>query len=258
MFRLFLMSVTLVAGLLSAPASAEFVKTDWVSAGDKKAVLDRSTGLEWLSLNETRGKSIAEVKVLLSTTLSGWRLPTQAEVSQMLTNFFEPYFPINGKAWDLLKGRYTSNDFGLRTSAFSFNSQWNALFGYAYSASGSYRDYMSQAMYVDDGGNVRSGGVHRQLHTSTGYHSHVIDTQRYISASTTYKASTCSNSTNCLSVFLVSDGGTTLSSQLDPSLNINNPNAPVNQVDVSVSAGFSAFGMLFMLMVRRRKRCTAV
>ena len=57
-----------------------------------------------------------------------------------------------------------------------------------------------------------------------------------------------------LSVFLVSDGGTTLSSINDPTININNPNAPINMADVSAPAGVVATGLMaFMLGFRRKK-----
>lgn len=59
-------------------------------------------------------------------------------------------------------------------------------------------------------------------------------------------------------MFLVSDGGTRLSSFNNPMLNINNPKAPVNQVpdalaDVPVQAGFGLLGLLMAFGGRRRK-----
>lgn len=60
-------------------------------------------------------------------------------------------------------------------------------------------------------------------------------------------------------VYLVSDGGTTLSSISNPNLNINNPNAPVNQVpdapaDVPVNAGFGLLGLALMALGLRRRK----
>jgi len=41
-----------------------------------------------------------------------------------------------------------------------------------------------------------------------------------------------------MGVLLVSDGGVTLSSINDPSLNIQNPQAPINQVSAPLLGGF--------------------
>tara|TARA_Y100000296_G_C5114460_1_gene226959 strand:- start:700 stop:999 length:300 start_codon:yes stop_codon:yes gene_type:complete len=54
-------------------------------------------------------------------------------------------------------------------------------------------------------------------------------------------------------VWLVSDGGDTLSSKQNPMLNINNENSPVNSVPVVGLAALSLFGM--GMGVRRRGRC---
>lgn len=56
-------------------------------------------------------------------------------------------------------------------------------------------------------------------------------------------------------VWLVSDGGTTLTSINNPTLNLNNPKAPINMADVSAPAGLAAAGVL-MLMLGARRRAT--
>jgi hypothetical protein len=52
-------------------------------------------------------------------------------------------------------------------------------------------------------------------------------------------------------VYLVSDGGTTLNSQLDPSLNINNDNAPINDVYAPSLLGLMSLGLLGFSARRR-------
>lgn len=54
-------------------------------------------------------------------------------------------------------------------------------------------------------------------------------------------------------VYLVSDGGTTLSSINDPSININNPKAPINMADVSAPVGLATAGVLMLMLGARRR-----
>lgn len=63
-------------GAYAHVAEASFIKTDWQVAGDRKAVLDSTTGIEWLNLTQTNGLSVNQVISQLDTTFKGWRLPT--------------------------------------------------------------------------------------------------------------------------------------------------------------------------------------
>lgn len=54
--------------------------------------------------------------------------------------------------------------------------------------------------------------------------------------------------------FLVSDGGVTLSSQLDPMLNINNPNAPVNASAAAVPIVGTGVITMMCSTLRLRRR----
>lgn len=85
-----LLSTTLsvMLSLSSFGAAAAFQHADWSTVGDKKATFDTDSGLTWLKLGNTAGKSISAVESLLSTTYNGWRLPTSTEVEQMMNNFF--------------------------------------------------------------------------------------------------------------------------------------------------------------------------
>lgn len=70
------------------PATAGFVHQDYKVAGDNKTTLDQSTGLEWLTLSETRGMSINQVLGQLDASgrFNGWRLPTGEEVEALLSS----------------------------------------------------------------------------------------------------------------------------------------------------------------------------
>ena len=57
-----------------------FVNTDVTTSGDKLAVLDTKTGLEWLNLKETYNNSYSDVTSRLLSDLEGWRYPTESEV----------------------------------------------------------------------------------------------------------------------------------------------------------------------------------
>lgn len=72
---------------------AEFIDTDWLTAGDNAATYDTTTGLTWLKLENTFQVSYATVISELSTTYSGWRVPTEDEVLELMAQFetLSPY-----------------------------------------------------------------------------------------------------------------------------------------------------------------------
>lgn len=80
--RMTFLSTVFALASIAFNANAAFVTTYWQVAGDKKATLDTETGLEWLDLTQTDGKSYSEVSALLSTTLSGWRFPTRPKFTR--------------------------------------------------------------------------------------------------------------------------------------------------------------------------------
>lgn len=234
--RTALSALILASVLISAQANAAFVSTDWKSQGDAKATLDTETGLEWLDLNLTTGRSIFDVKQLIKEggSLFGWRLPTVSEVESLMLRFFPE--------WNLIPGttsgieRATTNGYtmpeGLNFSTlFSLSVQLNFADSFA---------QWSTGMYSDDDGSTYSAGWFRQhfyanasVRNAVGIH-HPRSGESY--RDTAY------------GVFLVSDGGTTISSINNPMLNVKNPNAPVNQVpaDVPVHSGFVLMGLILM------------
>lgn len=138
--------IALTLAFLSFPSLAAFQHADWLADGDKKATLDTESGLTWLKLGNTVGKSILTVESLLSSTYKGWRLPTASEVEQMMNNFFT----------------YSFNDGYTKYTWSSSNSQINnfrILMGatrYEYDTMYHSHRYWAYGMYRSD--NCVSGG----------------------------------------------------------------------------------------------------
>ncbi|APD91959.1 hypothetical protein BM525_18935 (plasmid) [Alteromonas mediterranea] len=182
---------------LSFASHAELVSTDWKTEGDALATLDTETGIEWLDLSETDELSIDTVISMTSAggEFEGWRLPTQSEVTALLQTLFPA---------GISTGKQTSTaKYGESVSAFY------ELFGYT--ATDTPRAY---GLYQrDDTGAVRMAGASGSDTVFANYSHSVYST----TLSHTYYG-----------VWLVSDGGDTLSSINDPSLNIMNANSPYN------------------------------
>ena len=225
-------TLTLTIGLLSASAQAAFVHTDWKTGGDQLATLDTETGIEWLKLTNTDMKSINTVLSEINTTYSGWRLPSESEVRKLLTNVWTG---LNVDIDHVIErsGAYTPGA-NLFAAMFS-NGIRNITHHFG--------------MYVADDGVVRMAGSY--LNENGGYTAafgmNFYITQTMDSTQPKWYA------TNTHGVFLVSDGGVTLSSVNDPTLNINNPNAPINNEpsDVPALGFFSALLGAFALRRRR-------
>lgn len=216
--------------LFSQPAAAAFVYTDWQNDGDNQAVLHEETGIEWLRLNNTSGLSVNQA--LSDITYDGWRLPTIDEVDGFMAAFFEPlvfssntsyrstsaYRPYTSKWIEVMQTSQVDNTYE-RSYAYHLNADGLAVF------SG-----VSQTRYTNSLANIWVGaGVPTSLDTVSAAHS----------------------------VFLVSDGGVTVSSLDNPMLNSNNINAPVNTNATSVSepVGFTMLsaGLLGLAFTRRKK-----
>lgn len=223
-----LYAAMVIIGTLSFSSHAGFIATDWKASGDKKATLDTDTGLEWLDINLTKGKSINEVSLLIDNgTYSGWRLPSKAEVVQLMANFY-PNPAISG------------SQLATKTAEFA------GLFGVTYFNSNN--SVWSYALYKDtDAGPNRIGYAGSRYHADQGivYPTTLASFMGFSSGYAQY------------GVFLVSDGGVTLSSINDPSINANNPSSPANanQPDVSDVGSPVLAGMFFLpfLMLFRRR-----
>lgn len=203
--------------LFSVNANAGFIETDWKTTGDKKATLHQETGLEWLDLTVTGGKTINEVKAMLGTTLVGWRMPTFDEIKQ-LAAALAPAIQTPESNWGTISSVYINEFqmFGANVANHYYGAyeHYNAPYGsnitYGLSL---YSTTTSTAPNTLSPGSVYFGyGLANSGEAGYRGGSSQLDVFRVYEG-----------------VYLVSDGGTTLSSLNDPTLNANNPNAPVNQ-----------------------------
>lgn len=235
-----LVMLTLAMGVMGT-ASAEFIRTDWKSEGDAQVVTDKDTGIEWMKLNQTRNWSVDEVAAEMGEggKFEGFRFATQAEVFELMDKWFpssnitedEPFYQKT-----TYRNTYTSssvnttgffNWFGYRQSYYQSGTDWTRL-SYGFTND------------VESGEITMSGAYHRNYWQVNGTN------RRVYSDWSTFESTTKSIN---YGVWIVSDGGETYSSLNDPTLNINNPNAPIN---ASAPLAIGAIGLMLVGMRRRK------
>jgi hypothetical protein len=206
---------TALFALLSTSAQAALVATDYTNLGDTNATLDTKTGLEWLDITFTSGLSINQVTAGMSSTYAGWRLPTNEEVKTLLTNSFPSQTFTSGY------------DHFSNPSSTPEGIAFSELFGYS---SGSF----SYAIHTN-GSNTYVSGI--------GFDGKQIYSEEFSASHLNY-------SSGGYAVFLVSDGGTTLTSFNNPS--INTPEGELS--DVSTPWGLGALSLSLLGAGFRRKK----
>jgi hypothetical protein len=217
---------TLVAATLSlfiTSAHAGFVHTDWKAEGDNAATLHEDTGIEWLKLTNTFMMSIEQVSS--NAEFDGWRLPTPTEVNTLMNSILGLDFVVGEKTY---RAPTSGNKQAWAGPA------WNPLLG-------AIRDgnYYSTGAHLDGNDELTSTGVVYQ--SSFGNSTIIHDYEPYPDGKERHYRG----------VFLVSDGGTTLSSRQNPNINANNANSPVANVSAPALLGLMSLG-LFGFAVRRR------
>jgi MYXO-CTERM domain-containing protein len=257
------LKVTLIAAtlLLSiTSAQAGFLNTDWETTGDSKATLHEETGLEWLDVSETFDKSHNTVVSELDTTYSGWRLPSVDELGAMMSSYIES---VTGDQVDAPYGSYAKTS----TSSNLFDVARSRFGGSLCSVSGSYCSTYDrnatrtrgQVMGVAYNPDFAAEGGHEYAKVGITFTRHNIYDQPSYTEHTYFRngqqSASASNawwgSGTKVGVWLVSDGGTTLSSQSDPAMNANNAAAPINEVSAPALLGLMGLG-LFGFAARRR------
>tara|TARA_Y100001956_G_scaffold23660_1_gene23399 strand:- start:2022 stop:2663 length:642 start_codon:yes stop_codon:yes gene_type:complete len=84
-----ILSIVVAGALFAGSANAELMEFDLESEGDGLVTLDTNSGLMWLDLTVTGGKSISQVKGMLANgELEGWRLPTAQDVYDLALSTF--------------------------------------------------------------------------------------------------------------------------------------------------------------------------
>lgn len=68
-------------------SQADIVRSDWKAIGDGRAFTDETTGIEWLKLTETKGRSIDYI-LNNSHLYEGFRVANQSEVATLFDNLY--------------------------------------------------------------------------------------------------------------------------------------------------------------------------
>jgi hypothetical protein len=166
-----------------------------------------------LSVTLTKGKTLATITSLLETQYQGWSIASSSDVETLYTNVF------------------TNENFSAKTSVTTSDNQTLSQivdFKNKFGVTASPHTYGLYAK--DDGTGTLLGGIS---------HTYRIEYELLRSNDFNYSSSR-------YGVFLINDGGVTLSSINDPSLNINNANAPVNNAtSVPLPATFGLLGLAY-------------
>ena len=214
----------------STSAFADWQKTDWLTEGDEQATLHIETGVEWLRLSNTNTLTYAEVETEMEEggDFYGWRFPTVNEVQEWVLS-------ISTNA--TLNNNIETEDY---RNAINYESvwalEWRDAMGRPYSVSDD--RVKSYGVVVDESGSTLLFGNVRVFSNQTQYFYLNWEHENDIALD------------SGIGVFLVSDGGVTLSSINNPSLNANNANAPINTVPV-MAGGLGL--LLGGLLLGRRK-----
>ena len=188
---------------------ARLSRIDWKTSGDKLSVLDYQTGIEYLRLSESVGRSIDDVSANFGPggDFEGWRLATEAEIN----TFMDAVVSSAGTGAGYTTDGQTAN---ISTSL----PEWQdfvRIMGYTYTVS----DRLHSFGIFYDGAEILNSGVlgydsgdarFRRSHNDGG-----IDNNT-------------SSSLASAGVWVVNDGGVSIESIAYPELNINNPNSPYN------------------------------
>lgn len=205
---------------------ADYVDTDWKYEGDSRATLDTSSGKEWLKLSATSGMSIAYVQSQLGEggRFEGWRLPTFAEVNDLILAILPSrdfYFgEVNASYEHVYYDNYDPemqlfrHSLGESYYQTASNSMWSA------------------GSYLGDDGMVYTAG-HFRNDKPSGQDRENITMNVERGESTSF-------SNIAYGVMLISDGGTTLSSIQDPTINTPD-DVPVSSIGIFLIATLPLF-----------------
>jgi len=231
MFKNVLLGLSLGAASLSANAGLITTHTFESESGNMAVTLDTNTGIEWLRAKYTSGDSYNDVLARLDGDLSGWRLPTEDEVRNLLVSNYSKVAPESG-------GRYGFTSYGKTTKEFGIaNNLVSYIMGFS-SSSLRYSGTPSYALYVDDNDEINSFGFIRDgsfYFRTIGMDNGIVYDEDY--------------SNSVYGYFLVSDGGLTKQSIANPSLNAANENSPF-----SVPVPFALGGLALMALFASRKQ----
>jgi hypothetical protein len=221
----------------SMGANASIIDSSLFVEGDNRATLDTDTGLEWLKLSETKGFSYNEIlqEIAYGGEFSGWRLPTYEEAigytSAVIDSTGYNNINTNGESDSVVSPHINQVRSILADVGATLGSTSTMYSGSATGVTGLYYNNEGDLKYLRSYTNG--------IHTKSGYIFYNFSFSQDKDTGNDTKA-----------FFLVSDGGDTLSSKLNPEININNPNALINDVPTPL---IGAFGMLALLAAGRKR-----
>jgi hypothetical protein len=255
----FIRTIAISAILSSFVSHASFVTTDWNSDNDRKATLDVDTGLEWLDVSETFGKSYNTVVSELNTTYSGFRLPTVSEFTTMynryvgieLNNTINTVAGANEKIKSGLTSSYQSNGGvavlgNFNRIKYNFGGSLCTLVTSTcstYSSSSTKTSYGLVLGLISDGTSSLAGYGSYLTRSPAGNTSLYQAYRQYANAN---PASSSWGTGRQVGTWLVSDGGATISSINAPEINANNPESPYSQ---SITNNVSVAGTGFLALL---------
>lgn len=228
-------SAAITLALLSINVNAEIINTNWKKENDRKAVLHVESGLEFLKPSETKGLTYDYLvsEMVNGGKYDGWRFAKEYEVKYMLQT------ELNSNAsysefydWD--KSYSSVRNDNLYNLVYNLHRK----FGYTDTSSGSCSGNSCSRQY--NLGYVYENGLKKSFGTA---YVNVLYKTNYANYYNGYTP------TETHGAWLVSDGGVTISSIENPSLNIGT--APY-EVPLPASALLLGLG-LTGLRLRARK-----
>lgn len=201
-------------------------------SGNMAVTLDTTTGIEWLRASYTSGDSYNDVLARLGGDLSGWRLPTEDEVRNLLVSNYSKISPESG-------GRYGFTSYGNGTAEFRVAGYVMSYILGSSSSTLKYSGTSSYALYVDDNDEINSFGFRKDgsfYFRTVGMDNGTVYAEDYSNLQYGY--------------FLVSDGGVTNQSIENPILNSANANSPFN---TPVNFALGGLALVGLFAARKRK-----
>jgi hypothetical protein len=197
---------------ISSTVNAELISVHLNSIGDNLVTVDTSTGLEWLDVSLTKRKRYHDYR----NGGYGFRVPTFEEINQFFTNNItsiqNPY--VHG----VVNADGPSDDLALMATLLSSNQ---TEINYSAVAKGLYMHERGEVELFNVGPNYSYGLETNYGYTPTSYH-------------------------HTQGIMLVSDGGVSISSINDPSINI------ANSSSVPLTSSIALFSLAGLPFLRRR------